>query len=228
MKGKLAALGTLVTAFAILEGLFYPRSILPRDLQTLAVRLLPPTIGSFRSTEWWMSNWPGQRVEVYTRYRDGRAVEADVDIWLGAWMTHNGIGCLYILGDQMFWQRLSNITTANSNAIFDTALFRDDQGLALLANTECYLTGCGETLVPEDVADLGLRLPVFFKSAETATPVSILVRELNDPSANSTLVQGARLVQDFERFTARLDLSPLLAGAAAHRDGNKRRGGSSP
>jgi hypothetical protein len=117
MRSKLAALSALVTAFAIFEFLFYPRSTLlyarstlPRDAKALAARLLPTTIGSFRSTERWTSNCRGQTLEVYTSYRDGRTVEADVDIWLGARVPHNGIGCWYVRGDPMFWQRLSNVT----------------------------------------------------------------------------------------------------------------------
>ena len=236
MKGKLAALGTLVTAFTIVEYLIYPRATLlyprptlPRDPKALAARLLPPTVGTFRSTERWTSNGPGQTLELYTSYRDGSAVQADVDVWLGARTPHNGIACWYVRAGPMFWQRLSSVMMANTNAIFDTALFGDDQGFALLANTECYPTGCGETLVWEGVEEPGLRRPVFSESAVTVTPVSILIRELNDPSADSSQAKGARLVQDFERFTARLDLSPLLAGAVAHRvGGNKRGGGSSP
>lgn len=225
MKGKLAALGTLVIAFAIFEYLFYPHSTLPRDPKALAARLLPPAIGSFRSTERWTSNRRGQRLEVYSSYRDGRAVEVDVDVWLDAGAPHNGVRCWYVRGDPTLWQRLSKIRMAKTSAIFDTALFHEEHGLVLLAaNTECYPRGCYESLVGEGVDALGLRLAVFSEPA-VATPISILVRELNDPTTESPQTQGGRLMQDFERFTAQLDLNPLLARAVAREVGGTERGG---
>jgi hypothetical protein len=224
MKSKIAAVGAMMTVFAIFEYLFYPRSVVPLELKALAIRLLPPAIGSFRRTERWMSNAGFQGLEVYASYRDGSAVETDVDIWLDAWEPHNSVDCWYVQGTPMFWQRLSSIRMTHTNAIFDTALFRDNHGLALLANTECYPAGCKESLLR---GGLDLQLPVF--SELMVTPVSILVRELNDPPAASQQGQGARLLQDFERFTAQLDLSLLLTRAVVHEvDGTKRGGANSP
>lgn len=110
----------------------------------------------------------------------------------------------------MLSQRLRAVRMANASAVFDTALFHDDRGLVLLASTECYSTGCRETLIPKG---FDLRLPVF----STPSPVSVVVRELNDPPGEDPKVQKARLVEGFERFAAGLDLSPLMAAATANR-----------
>jgi hypothetical protein len=103
----------------------------------------------------------------------------------------------------------------NMSAVFDTALFRfgQEQGLGLVANTECYSTGCYETLAQEGGVDL--RLPVFSEPAVAPTPILILLRDLNERSAESPQTRGARLAQDFELFAGQIDLSPLLGVAVA-------------
>jgi hypothetical protein len=233
MKGKLPALGALLTVFAIVEYLFYPHvfyphSILPQDPQALAVRLLPRAIGSFRSRTRWTKRWPSNRqgriFEVYTSYRDGSGVEADIDIWFGASAPHNFLRCWYVLGYPTFWQRLSTVRMANMSAIFDTALFRfgQDQGLGLLANTECYPTGCYESLAQK--GGVGLRLPVFSEPAVVPTPIWIVVIELNERTKESPQTRGARLAQDFDRFAAHIDLRPLLAVSVAQGIGGSRGG----
>ncbi|MBV8360897.1 MAG: hypothetical protein JO189_23620 [Deltaproteobacteria bacterium] len=148
--------------------------------------------------------------EVYASYRDGRAVEVDVDIWLGASGPHNGLRCFYVRGYPTFWQRLSAVRMVNMSAIFDTALFRfgQEQDLGLVANTECYPTGCYES--PAQQGSVGWRLPVFSEPVVAPTPILILVRELNEQSAESLQTRGARLAQDFERFAGQIDLRPLL------------------
>lgn len=230
MKGKLAALGALLTVFAIVEclfcpHLFYPHSILPQNPQALADRLLPRAIGNFRSRTRWMRRWTngdGRTFEVYRSYRDGSGIEADVDIWLGASGPHNGLRCFYVRGYPTLWQRLSTVRMVNMSAIFDTALFRfgHEQGLGLVANTECYSTGCYETLAQE--GDIGLRLPVFSEPAVAPTPILILLRDLNEPLAESPQTRGARLAQGFERFVEQIDLSPLFADAVAQGVGRSK------
>ena len=98
---------------------------------------------------------------------------------------------------------------------------RDDTGLALLANTECYPAGCREDMVKEE---FGFRMSKSSEPAAALTPISILVRELNDEPRQSPDVQEARLIEGFERFTAGLDLGPLLTAAT----GNRTRGTQPP
>ena len=173
--------------------------------------MLPPAIGSFRSTSRWRRTGGFHILEAGASYRDASGVEANLDILLGAWGPHNGIGCWYTRGYPVFWQRLRMNRLVGTSAVFDTALFRDDQGIALLANTECYPTGCRESLYRSISRAFDLRMPIFFAPAELApTSISIMVRELKDPPAESEQAQGTRLVQGFERFAAQLALSPLV------------------
>ncbi len=220
MRSKLVALGALIIVFAAFEYVFYPRSIAPADAESLIPRLLPAAIGGFRSgRRWQKSDLGSHTLAVGASYRDATGVEANIDIWLGARAPHNGIACWFAKDYPVFWQRLREVRTTDTSAVFDEALFREDRGMVLLATTECYPTGCRESLV--DHGELppegfGLRLAVFFAPAAVAAPISVLVKELNDPPGEDQKVQGARLMQGFERFAARLDLSPLLASAIAH------------
>jgi hypothetical protein len=217
MRRKLVALAQLVMVFAIFEGLFFPRATLRPQTQSLAARLLPSTIGSFRSTRQWRNALDSHTLEVGESYRDVGGVEADLDIRLGELMPHNGIDCWYVRGYPVYWQRRRQAATANGIVFFDTALFRDDHGLALLASTQCYPTGCRGGLprlflLP---GGFGLRMAMFLGSAVAPTPITIVVRELNDAAGESPQAAGERLVQSFARFVAQLDLSPLLVSAVA-------------
>jgi hypothetical protein len=213
MTRKLVALGALVIVLAIFEYLFFPRSTYGPQAESLAARLLPPAIGSFRRIRRWRTPLNFHTLEIGASYRDASGVEANLDILLGEWRPHNGIVCWYARGYPVFGQRLRAIRIASTSAVFDTVLFRDDQGMALLANTQCYPTGCRDSLLrlTPMLGGLGLRMPTFFEPAAAPTPISIMVRELNDPPAESPQGQGAQLVQSFEGFATQLDLSPLLA-----------------
>jgi len=208
MRGKLVALAVLVMVLAIFEYLFFPRATLSPQVQSLAARLLPSAIGSFRSTRQWRKPLDFHTLEVGASYRDASGVEADLDIWLGQLVPHNGIDCWYARGYPVYWQRLRAATTANGRVLFDTALFLDDHGLALLATTQCYSTGCRGGLSRLFLLPGGML--TFFELAAAPAPISIVVRELNDPAGGSPQAPGERLVQGFERFVAQLDLSPLL------------------
>jgi hypothetical protein len=222
MTGKVVALAVVVMVCAIFEYLFFPRAAHSPQAESLDPRLLPPAIGSFRSIRRWRQtvhltvNLNFHVLEVGASYHDASGVEADLDILLGEWLPHNGIDCWYIRGYPVYWQRRRAATTANGSEFFDTALFRDDHGLALLASTQCYPTGCRDILPPFFLlpGGFGLRILRFFELAAAPTPISIVVREPND-AVGSPQAQGARLVQGFERFVARLDLSPLLVSAVA-------------
>jgi hypothetical protein len=191
VTSKLVALVLLLMVFAIFEYLFSPRSIARPQAEELAARLLPPAVGSFRSTMRWRNTVSLHTLEIGASYRDGGGVEAMLDILLGAEVPHNGIGCWYVRGYPILWQRLRITRVANASAIFDMALFRDNQGIALLANTECYPTGCRENLFSEGFS---LQTPTFSKTTAMPTPISILVRELDDPAGESEQTQAERLV----------------------------------
>jgi hypothetical protein len=234
MRNKLTALGVLVIAFAIFEYLFFPRAMHSPQAESLAARLVPSAIGSFRSTRRWRQTLDFDTLDVGASYREAGGVEAELDIWLGQRAPHNGIDCWYARGYPVYWQRLRTATTANGSVLFDTALFRDDYGLALLATTQCYPTGCRGSL-PRFLplpGGFGLRMLTFFEPAVAPTPISIVVRELNDPAGENPQVQGVQLVQSFDRFAAQLDLSPLLAQAIAQgakgARGIRAAGGKSP
>lgn len=217
MRKKLVALAVLVTVFAIFEYLFFPRATHSPQVQHLAARLLPSAIGSFRSTRRWRQPLDFHALEVGASYREANGVEADLDILLGEWAPHNGIDCWYVRGYPVYWQRLRAATTANGRVLFDTALFRDDRGLALLATTQCYPAGCRGSL-PRFFfrpGGFGLRMLTFFELAAAPVPISIVVRELNDSAGASPPAPGERLVRGFERFVAQLDLSLLLAPVIA-------------
>ncbi len=205
MTSKLVGLGGLVMAFAFFQYLFLPRSLLAPQAESRVS--LPRSVGRFHSTRRW-----SDRLNLYTlaagaSYRTSSGAQANLEIWLGSRTPHNGIGCWFVRGYPVLWQRLRLVRMATASAVFDTALLRDDKGLVLLANTECYPTGCRERLVPEGI---GFRMPVFSEPAPAPTPISILVRQLNDKAGENAQAQGARLVQSFEAFAEHLDLRSLL------------------
>jgi hypothetical protein len=210
MIRKLVALAALVITFAIFEYRFSPPLISRPQAENVAARLLSPAIGSFRIARRWRS--PAfHSLEVGASYRDASGVEVSVEILLGEWRPHNGISCWYARGYSLLWQHLRETRIANTSAVFDIALFHDENGIALLASTQCYPSGCRESLAPTS-GGFSLRLMSFEPSV---TPISILIRELKDPPPETWQAQGARLVESFERFAAQLDLSPLVAPGVA-------------
>ena len=212
MKSKLVAMAALIIIAATSEYLLLKRRFRPYS-DTIATRfaaeLLPPAIGSFRSAQRWRNPLGGHRSEIGATYRDADGAEANLDIKLGEWEPHNGVNCWLVRGDPMLGQRLSTVETANANALFDLALFRDDAGITLMASTECYSDGCRESLIPASNAG-GLRLPPFREPAAAPVAVSIVVREPNDLPEKSSPSREDRLLRTFTRFAAQLDLSPLL------------------
>lgn len=218
MKAKLAALLALLITGAFIEYLLAPRPTLLPDSASLISRLLPSAVGSFRRTRQWSDNPFTTVAEVVAAYRNAGGVSAQLDFWLGAGGAHNGISCWLSRGDPLLWQRLSEIRTANGSALFDTALIRDRHGLALLAATQCYPTGCRERLI---ATGIDFELPFFSFShpawGAAPVPVSILIRESGDPPGERPAAKGERLVSDFRGFAAALDLSPLLNSIPAQR-----------
>lgn len=204
MRGKLAAFGALIVAFGLFEFFFFPRPTAMQREEPLIPHLLPPVIGHFRSARRWKSYPASHTLEVGATYRHA-GIEADLDFWLGAWTPHNAVACWYVRGTPMLWQHLEEVRTARSNAVFDLALFHDPQGFTLFADTECYPAGCRERAIVEKE---GLQWPLLEMQTAAPVPVSVLVRSSRDPQ--SARAAREQLVQDFRRFAAQLNLSPLL------------------
>lgn len=212
MRSKLVVLGALIIGCAAVEYTMLGPSFgaAPAALSTRAenqvLRSLPAAIGSFNKSRHWRSRIDLGAFEVGASYRDGQ-VEAALDFLLGAEGPHNGVVCSLIQGYSLLDQRLRGIRTAGGSVVFDVALLRDDKGLALVASSECYPSGCSERMVAD-----GPGVGLFFYSSPrgAVVPVSIVVRELRARPAESTAAEELWLRQGLTRFAGGLDLGALL------------------
>lgn len=212
MRSKLVVLGALIIGCVAVEYTMLGPSFgaAPAALSARAenqiVRSLPPAIGNFKNSRHWRSKLDLGAFEVGASYRDGQ-VEAALDFLLGAEGPHNAVVCSLIQGYSLLDQRLRSIRTAGGSVVFDVALLRDDKGLALVASSECYPSGCSEGMVPD-----GPGVGLFFYSSPrgAVVPVSIVVRELRARPAESTAAEELWLRQGLTRFAAGLDLGALL------------------
>jgi hypothetical protein len=209
MRIKLAALLLLLFAFAAREFFFIPRALVPADAQIIVPTLLPPALGEFHAvTRWQREASPIKPLEVGASYRDIEGAEARLDFRLGARLPHNGVACWLVRGYPLLGEHQRRVRMGNRDPIFHTAFFRDSEGVTLVANTECYADGCAEDPIPES--------PRFQQQSlvnpEPVVPISIEVREHAIPASlgASPEVLEVRLLDDFTRFAAGIDLTPLF------------------
>ena len=159
MIRKLAALLLVLSGFAVCEYFVFQRSMDPAYARIIVPDLLPPALGEFRVVDQWRKEATSLHpLEVGASYRDSAGVEATLDFMLGARMPHNGIACWLVRGYPLLGEHLRRIKIGNRDAVFDTAFFREGDGITLVAHTECYAEGCVEGPIPEPRR---LRLPFF-------------------------------------------------------------------
>lgn len=206
MRAKLYTLAFLIAVCGICEYGFYKISTpsTGHKRSSLNPHVLPRAVGNFQSTR----RWEG-KFAVGASYRDPRGIEASLSVRFGAQSPHNGIACWLVQGYSMLQQRAVEVRTTSGFVRFDTALFRADSGLALLANTECYANGCRENLVP---TSFGLQMPAFSRPIAPVVPVSILVKDPGNFPAEDSADHSALLVQAFKRFVGCLSFRTLFAG----------------
>ncbi|MGO9453033.1 MAG: exosortase J [Candidatus Binataceae bacterium] len=206
VKARLAALAALMGAFAVFA-YCSPGSALTAYSDNLRARLLPARIGEFSRKAVWFGKTRSHS-EIGATYLGSDGVEIGLAIWLeNSWRPQNAIACWFVRGEVMPRQQIQVVRTATAMATFDTAFFADRQPPVLLANTECYPTGCREQ--PLRVREgFALELPSI--SIPGPVPVSVLVRETGQAQSESSQMRAARLSAAFQRFATALDLSPLL------------------
>lgn len=206
VKARLAALAALMGAFAVFAYYCSPVSASTAYSDNLRARLLPARIGEFSRKAVWFSKTRSHS-EIGATYLGSDGVEIGLAIWLESWRPHNSIACYFVRGEAMPRQQIQVVRTASATATFDTAFFADRQPPVLLANTECYPTGCSEQ--PLRVREgFALELPSISRPGPVA--VSVLVRETGQAQSESSQMRAARLSAAFQRFATALDLSPLL------------------
>jgi hypothetical protein len=215
MKAKLPALVAMMLAFGAMEYRLVARPGAGADVQMTIARLMPAAIGNFQAVGISKDNPEPNVLEVTANYRDTNDVEATMYVRFGAHTEHNGIACWYVRGHPMMWEHLPTVTTRTASAVFDTALCEDEHGLALLAATECYPSGCREENIQFDAAAsaprLRISLPEYPAARASVVPISVVIRESKVPAGESLDARGAELVRSFESFAANLDLTSATA-----------------
>lgn len=209
MKRKLLALALVIAFFGGSQNRhlrFRPST----DALEASVPLLPPSIGPYSITERrWRNVLGNSVVEQGAIYSAPDGGEVQLDLRLHSPVVHNGAYCDLIKGASLVTQQVREVRTRDSGATFGISLFRDNDRLRLVAATECFSRRCTET--PVVVA--GWRLPKLSLNTlldprrDPSTPVSVVIERA--VSSDGWRAAEQRLLAEFERFAAELDLTAV-------------------
>jgi len=107
--------------------------------------LLPRHVGDYWIRDTWLTKTNGGRYyEVGGLYSPANAPgnEIEMIVVLNMPNPHDSIYCQLVKGENISWRAVKRLKTADSTATFDVALIKHDDGVELLASTNCWSKGC--------------------------------------------------------------------------------------
>ena len=192
----LALLGLLALGVMVMPAIPAAR---PAPLTSEIEALFPMQLGEWQRVRR-ASNTPVKEELAY--YESGSdQITADIGAFLGAVRAHAGIGCRLARGEQLLSERLTTLPTRDGPAQFNVALMRDDEGLKLMADTQCTASACTSKLIGQQEFTFQQLDPSTWETppVQPQTPVTIPLR---GRSGEDGELPRQQLLEAFGRFAA--------------------------
>jgi len=207
MNLKLFAFAVLVVSGTAVSGMQQRSWSRQPSAEAGAVVLLPDSIGERRIVKRWNNPQRSGAIEEGAVYAAGSDTSVQLDFFRNSGSAHNGVGCYLLEGESLAWERTQTLRMADASAEFDVALLSSNEGLRLVAATECGPLGCTEHgLWGAAVIGSELRWQGYSKVEQSVVPVSIMLAsplDGEDPAAVE-----ARLMSKLEDVIGKIDLAP--------------------